>query len=103
MDDAMSDARWLTREDAARHVSLSTVAFSRRVRLGVLPAGVSTLGHLRWDRMALDAAMTGGIIPANREDAVDAIAAEIRAGASNRAKAPGRRHDQRVSLRARAG
>lgn len=30
----MSDARWLTREDAARYVSLSAVAFTRRVKLG---------------------------------------------------------------------
>ena len=99
----MAETRWLTREDAARYVSLSAVAFSRRVRQGILPAGVGTIGHLRWDRLALDAAMAGGIIPANREDAVDAIAAEIRASAPGRAKAPGRRHDQRISLRARAG
>lgn len=99
----MNDARWLTREDAARYVSLSTVAFTRRVRAGVLPPGVDTLGRLRWDRLALDAAMAGGIIPASPEDAINAIAAEIRAGRKGGPQASSRRNDQGIPLRARAG
>ena len=99
----MSDARWLKREDAARHVSLSQSAFTKRVRAGVLPPGSPRLGCLRWDKLALDAAMAGGIIPASREDAIDAIAAEIRARPKGGAKAPGRRHNPRIPLRARAG
>ena len=92
----MGDARWLTREDASRYLSLSQSAFTRRVREGILPAGVGTLGHLRWDRAALDAAMTGAALPRRFEDVADAIAAEIRAKAKGGQKAPGRRHDQRI-------
>lgn len=99
----MSDARWLTREDAARYLSLSQAAFTRRVREGILPQGVGTLGHLRWDKAALDAAMTGAALPRSPEDVADAIAAEIRAKAKGRPQAPGRRHHQGIPLRARAG
>jgi predicted DNA-binding transcriptional regulator AlpA len=61
----MPDApgRWITRAEAAKYVGLSVVAFSRRVAAGDLPAPSDALGPrcLRWDRLALDSAMGGGI------------------------------------------
>lgn len=99
----MSDARWLIREKAAEHVGYSVSAFNRRVRLGIFPAASRASGGLRWDRQALDAAMTGGTIPASREDAIYAIAAEIRARPKSGAQAPGRRNNQGIPIRARAG
>ena len=63
---ADAPARWLTREAAAQHVGLSVVAFTRRVAAGDLPPPSDALGPrcLRWDRLALDSAMGGGIASA---------------------------------------
>lgn len=62
-DGAGMGARWLSREAAAAHVGLSIVAFTRRVSDGALPAPSAHLGPrcLRWDRLALDSAMSGTI------------------------------------------
>lgn len=59
----MADGRWITREEAAAHVRLSVVAFSRRVAAGELPQPSTRLGPrcLRWDRLALDASMAGDV------------------------------------------
>lgn len=56
----MSDPRWLDMHAAAAYIGLSPDTFRRRVKAGKLPAPSDRLGArlLRWDRAALDAAMT---------------------------------------------
>lgn len=56
----MSDPRWLDTYAAAGHIGLSPDAFRRRVKAGTLPKPSEALGprNPRWDRAALDAAMT---------------------------------------------
>lgn len=56
----MPDPRWLDMHAAAEYVGLNPDTFRRRVKAGKLPAPSDRLGArlLRWDRAALDAAMT---------------------------------------------
>ena len=53
-------ARWLDTYAAAAHVGLNPDAFRRRVKAGTLPKPSDALGprNPRWDRAALDAAMS---------------------------------------------
>lgn len=55
----MPDPRWLDAHEAAQHVGLTLDAFRRRVKAGTMPAPSDRHGprSLRWDRLALDAAM----------------------------------------------
>ncbi len=99
----VTDARWLTRKEAAHHVTFSETSFTRRVKKGIFPAPSTSSGALRWDVLARDAVMAGGTIPASREDAIDAIAEEIRARAKGRPQANGGRNNPRIPIRARAG
>lgn len=56
----MPNPRWLDMHAAAEYVGLTTDTFRRRVKAGKLPPPSDRLGArlLRWDRTALDAAMT---------------------------------------------
>lgn len=56
----MPDPGWLPPHAAAAHLGLTIDAFRRRVKAGHLPAPSLKLGprNPRWDRAALDAAMT---------------------------------------------
>ena len=56
----MSDPRWLDMHAAAEYIGLAPDTFRRRVKAGALPKPSAALGPrlLRWDRAALDAAMT---------------------------------------------
>lgn len=78
----MPDTRWLSPHDAAAHVGLTFDAFRRRVRSGAMPQPSHALGprNPRWDRVALDAAMTGAPPLARRplSGAINAILTEGR-------------------------
>jgi predicted DNA-binding transcriptional regulator AlpA len=76
----MSDARWLDADAAADHLSLRIDAFYRAVRSGRFPKATRHLGTRtpRWDRSALDAAMTGGTASTDTRTAFDALAEEIK-------------------------
>jgi len=81
---------------------MDTEAFRRAVRRGTLPAATYRLGKQspRWDRLALDRAM-GAEDAVNRTgDAVDALAAEIKAEAQtkSREKAARGRLDQDIRV-----
>jgi predicted DNA-binding transcriptional regulator AlpA len=84
----MADApsRWLDQPAAASHVGLRETEFARRVKAGKLPGPSYALGDRtpRWDRMALDQAMTGAA-PSRRPlaGAVNAILAEGRKKAAS--------------------
>lgn len=56
----MPNPRWLDMHAAAAHIGITPDAFRRRVKAGTLPKPSAALGPrlLRWDRAALDAAMT---------------------------------------------
>ena len=75
-------ARWLNPEEAARYVGLTSDAFRRRVKAATMPQPTYAHGprNPRWDRVALDAAMTGAP-PSQRRPlsgAVHAVLAEGR-------------------------
>ena len=81
----MPEPGWLYPHAAAAHLGLTLDAFRRRVKAGTLPAPSLALGERnpRWDRAALDAAMTGAARSAGRplSGAVHAILAQGRAKA----------------------
>jgi predicted DNA-binding transcriptional regulator AlpA len=56
----MTAPRWLDMHAAAEYIGLAPDTFRRRVKAGTLPKPSAALGPrlLRWDRAALDAAMT---------------------------------------------
>ena len=85
----MSDDRWLTADEAADYLRLSSEGFRRKVRAGVIPPPSRALGAAlpRWDRLALDATMTGGVASIDPNEAADAIAAEILTRRPNRPQA----------------
>lgn len=60
-------SKWLSLPRAAEHMDISVDALRRLVRAGKLPQPDRTLGRRmpRWDRDALDRAMTGG--PSSRD------------------------------------
>lgn len=69
----MSDARWLSLAHAAEHLDLSVDAFRRLVRARKLPPPDRSLGQRmpRWDRDALDKAMTGPSVSHDPDQAVE--------------------------------
>lgn len=75
----MLDPRWLDMHAAAEYIGLAPDTFRRRVKAGKLPKPSAALGPrlLRWDRAALDAAMTPAA-PSRRPltGAIHAIRAE---------------------------
>lgn len=75
----MPDDRWFTAGEAAGYLRLSSEGFRRKVRDGVIPPPSYALGASspRWDRLALDARMMGGVASTDPNEAADAIAAEI--------------------------
>lgn len=86
--------RWLPTADAARHVGMDTEGFRRAVRRGKFPGASYRLGPQspRWDREALDAAMGAKDVRSNDiGEAVDALAAEIKAEARSKDRAQGAR------------
>ena len=99
---AVNEARWLPASDAARYVGLETEGFRRAVRRGTLPPASYKLGPQspRWDRIALDRAM--GVEDARNStgEAVDALAAEIKAEAQAKSgtKAARGRLDQNLRV-----
>lgn len=91
----MPDARWLTADEAAGYLRLSVDGFRRKVRAGTIPRPSTRLGASspRWDRDALDAAMSGGIASTDPREAVQALAEAIAATprrAGRQAQAGGR-------------
>jgi predicted DNA-binding transcriptional regulator AlpA len=79
----MPDApRWLDPHAAAEYVGITSDAFRRRVKAGKLPAPSHALGprNPRWDRAALDAAMSRAAPSSGRplSGAIHAILAEGR-------------------------
>lgn len=81
-------SRWLDAAEAASHVGLRDLEFLRRVKAGKLPGPSYQLGPRtpRWDRAALDGAMTGGAALTRRPlaGAVHAILEEGRKKAALR-------------------
>jgi hypothetical protein len=75
----MSEARWLDREAAARHIRVKEAALAGLVRDGLIPAPSYRLGPKspRWDRLALDAAFEGGVASTDPSIAVQALAEAI--------------------------
>jgi predicted DNA-binding transcriptional regulator AlpA len=71
---AMTDARWLSLPRAAEHLDISVDALRRLVRAGKLPEPDRTLGQRmpRWDREALDKAMSGASSSRDPDVAVEA-------------------------------
>lgn len=92
------EPRWLAAQDAARYVGQDTEAFRRAVRRGIFPPASYRLGPQspRWDRFALDQAMGAADAKNSTGEAVDALAAEIKAEAQakGREKAARGRVDQ---------
>jgi predicted DNA-binding transcriptional regulator AlpA len=86
MTATLTPSRWLDPAEAASHVGLRELEFLRRVKAAKLPAPSYALGPRtpRWDRMALDQAMTGAA-PSRRPlaGAVNAILAEGREKAAS--------------------
>lgn len=80
--------RWLTLDEAAAYLRLREDRFRRMVRAGKLPAPSRRLGPRdpRWDRHALDQAMSGELTSTRGADhtdpdaAVQGLANDIRAG-----------------------
>lgn len=68
------EARWLDRDGLARYLSIRAESISRLVRQGRLPGPSYRLGNRqpRWDRLALDADMSGGIASTDFETSVKA-------------------------------
>lgn len=66
--------KWLTLPHAAEHLDLSVDALRRLVRQGRLPQPDRSLGKRmpRWDRDALDKAMSGTPSSRNPDSAVEA-------------------------------
>lgn len=77
----MIEPRWLTADEAAGYLRISTEGFRRKVRAGVIPAPSRALGQAepRWDRLALDATMAGGVASLDPEEAAEALAQAIQA------------------------
>lgn len=75
----MVECRWLTADDAAGYLRISTEGFRRKVRAGTIPAPSRALGDTspRWDRQALDATMAGGVASLDPEEAAEALAQDI--------------------------
>ena len=75
----MPDPRWLTADDAASYLRISVEGFRRKVREGVIPKPSRALGDAspRWDRLALDEAMAGGVASTDPHTAAQALAQEI--------------------------
>jgi hypothetical protein len=71
--------RWLTADEAAGYLRLSVDGFRRKVRAGAIPAPSAALGAAcpRWDRLALDAAMGGGVASTDPRQAIEALAQTI--------------------------
>jgi hypothetical protein len=71
--------RWLTADEAARHLRITTDALRRLVKAGHVPPPSTRLGprNPRWDVLALDDAMHGGIASTNPEEAAQALATQI--------------------------
>jgi hypothetical protein len=69
--------RWLDRDLAAAYVGVSAFGFNRLVGEGRLPAPSRRLGERlpRWDRLALDATMSGQIGGVDSTDATAAFEA----------------------------
>lgn len=78
----MSDGRWLSREDVARHLGIKLCTVAAKVRAGLLPAPSYHLGQQlpRWDMEAIDKLMAG----ADPHSVDDAIAEIIHAENENR-------------------
>ena len=79
-------ARWLTADEAARHLRITTDALRRLVRAGHVPPPSTRLGarNPRWDVLALDASMEGGIAFTDPSQAVAAYAEAIAATPSDK-------------------
>ena len=79
----MTNPRWLDAPAAAAYLSLREDAFLRAVKAGTCPQASRHLGPRtpRWDREALDAAMTGGG-HTDARSAFDAMAQETLAKAA---------------------
>lgn len=78
----MADPRWLDRDAAAAHLHVRPDDLRRLVKNGKIPSPTYHLGprQPRWDRLALDSAMTGGVAgpaSASTEEAVNALVTEI--------------------------
>ena len=74
--------RWLDRDHAAQHLCIRPDELRRIVKAGRIPAPSYHLGPRkpRWDRLAIDAAMTGTLAPVASTDidvAVEAICNDI--------------------------
>lgn len=67
-------SKWLSLAHAAEHMDLSADAFRRLVRVKKLPQPDRSLGQRmpRWDRDALDRAMSGTSISRDPDQAVEA-------------------------------
>jgi hypothetical protein len=71
--------RWLGPEEAAHHLSVRPDCLARLVRQGRIPRPNYALGPRspRWDVEALDAAFSGGIVPTDPREAIEAHAKAI--------------------------
>lgn len=74
------EPRWLDRAALARHICVNPNAVARLLRDGRLPPPSYHLGprNPRWDRGQVDAAFNGGLASANANQAIHALAHEIR-------------------------
>ena len=74
-DDA---TRWLNRDEVARYLSLRVEAVDRMARDGRLPLPSYSLGprNPRWDRIAIDTLMEGGVSSADADAAFEAAIVE---------------------------
>lgn len=75
----MGDARWLNAESTAAYISVRVDALPRLVKQGRIPAPDHTLGvrSPRWDRLALDAAFSGGTSSTDPRAASAAVVQKI--------------------------
>ena len=82
-------ARWLDRDALAAHISVRPDAIARLQKAGKLPPPSYHLGERRprWDRDAVDAALSGGVASTDHGTAIHALAAQI-ARRSSRSQAP---------------
>jgi excisionase family DNA binding protein len=91
----MSEARYLTIQGVADHLSMSRATVARLIERGKLPAPIDHMGDRlkRWDRFELDACMKSEPTSAARNwtDVTNDIADEIAKGRLPTKKTSGRR------------
>lgn len=85
----MPEPRYLTAAEVCQYLSCSRSQLDNLVKAGRLPQPIRLTGRMiRWDREAIDAAMTGRRNRASADDAVARIVDEqASAGRSRRQKA----------------